>query len=62
SGMIKDIHIFGDFFGVGDMVDVEEALKGARYDAAAIREALIDINIPKYFGGVTEEEFIQLMY
>lgn len=62
KGMIEDIHIFGDFFGVGDMVDVEAVLKGVRYEAAAIHEALKTINIAKYFGGVTEEEFVQLMY
>ncbi|MBQ0137659.1 MAG: lipoate--protein ligase [Kurthia sp.] len=62
KGMIEDIHIFGDFFGVGDMVDVEAVLKGIRYDASAIHEALQTIDIAKYFGGVTEEEFVQLMY
>ncbi len=62
KGMIEDIHIFGDFFGVGDMVDVESALKGVRYDAQAIKEALATIDVPKYFGGVTTDEFVQLMY
>lgn len=62
KGIIEDIHIFGDFFGVGDMVDVETVLKGIRYDASAIREAIQALDIAKYFGGVTKEEFVQLMY
>lgn len=62
KGIIEDIHIFGDFFGVGDMVDVEAVLKGVRYESAAIHEALQKIDIAKYFGGVTTEEFVQLMY
>lgn len=62
KGIIEDIHIFGDFFGVGDMVDIEQLLKGVRYDAKAIQEALSTVDIPKYFGGVTAEDFIQLMY
>lgn len=62
KGMIEDIQIFGDFFGVGDMVDLEQALKGVRYEASAIREALQPFDLLTYFGGVTEEEFVQLMY
>lgn len=62
KGMIEDIQIFGDFFGVGDMVDLEQALKGVRYEASAIRKAIQPFDLPTYFGGVTEEEFVQLMY
>ncbi|GEK33469.1 lipoate--protein ligase [Kurthia sibirica] len=62
KGLIEDLHIFGDFFGVGDMVDVEQALKGVRYEASAIHAALETVDIPKYFGGVTTDEFVQLMY
>lgn len=62
KGMIEDIQIFGDFFGVGDMVDLEQALKGVRYETSAIRKALQPFDLPTYFGGVTGEEFVQLMY
>ncbi|MGE7091616.1 lipoate--protein ligase [Lysinibacillus sp. NPDC048646] len=61
-GIIEEVHIFGDFFGVGDMVDVEQRLVGTNYNRTAIAEALADIDIPKYFGGVTTEEFLQLIY
>ncbi|QPQ29324.1 lipoate--protein ligase [Lysinibacillus sp. JNUCC 51] len=61
-GIIEEVHIFGDFFGVGDMADVEQRLVGTNYDRTAIAEALTDIDIPTYFGGITTEEFLQLIY
>lgn len=61
-GTIEEAHIFGDFFGVGDINDVEQRLVGTNYDRTAIAEALADIDIAKYFGGVTTEEFLQLIY
>ncbi|MFF2177932.1 lipoate--protein ligase [Lysinibacillus sp. NPDC058147] len=61
-GIIEEAHIFGDFFGVGDMADVEQRLVGTNYDRTAIAEALTDIDIPTYFGGIATEEFLQLIY
>ncbi|TQR31644.1 lipoate--protein ligase [Lysinibacillus sphaericus] len=61
-GIIEEVHIFGDFFGVGDMADVEQRLVGTNYDRTAIAEALTNIDIPTYFGGITTEEFLQLIY
>lgn len=61
-GIIEEAHIFGDFFGVGDMADVAQRLVGTNYNRAAIAEALADIDIPTYFGGITTEEFLQLIY
>ncbi|WP_431027883.1 lipoate--protein ligase [Lysinibacillus sp. LZ02] len=61
-GIIEEVTIFGDFFGVGDVAEIEALLVGARYDRNAISEKLVDIDIPKYFGGVTKEEFLQLIY
>ena len=62
KGMIEDVTIFGDFFGVGDVSEVESLLVGTKYDRTAIAEALKDIDIPTYFGGITEEDFLQLIY
>lgn len=61
-GIIEEITIFGDFFGVGEVVEVEKLLVGCKYDRSAIAEALQSIDISKYFGGVTKEEFLQLIY
>ncbi|MFF5995280.1 lipoate--protein ligase [Lysinibacillus sp. KU-BSD001] len=61
-GTVEEVTIFGDFFGVGDVAEVEALLVGTRYDRNAIAEKLGDIDIPKYFGGITKEEFLQLIY
>ena len=62
KGLIQDIRIFGDFFGLGDISDVEERLNGIKYDVTSISEALDDINIKNYFGNITKEELIHLIY
>lgn len=62
KGIIEDVTIFGDFFGVGDVEEVAQRLIGTKYDRTAIAEVLKDMDIPTYFGGVTEEDFLQLIY
>ncbi|MGR7911550.1 lipoate--protein ligase [Lysinibacillus capsici] len=61
-GVMEEVHIFGDFFGVGDIADIEQRLVGTNYDRAAIAKALADIDIPTYFGGISTEDFLQLIY
>ena len=62
KGIIEEIKIFGDFFGVGDVTEVEALLKGTRYDRKEIADRLQGIDISTYFGGVTLEDFLQLIY
>ncbi|WP_026692675.1 lipoate--protein ligase [Peribacillus kribbensis] len=62
KGKIEECRIFGDFFGVGDVHDIEEKLTGKRYDRSEITNALEDIHIQHYFGNISKEDFIQLVY
>ncbi|MBY0121108.1 lipoate--protein ligase [Bacillus sp. S/N-304-OC-R1] len=62
KGLIENCKIYGDFFGVGDVGELEERLNGLRYDRSAIEEALSDIDIKHYFGNITKEDFINLIY
>ncbi|MEK4030932.1 MULTISPECIES: lipoate--protein ligase [Bacillaceae] len=62
NGLIKNCKIFGDFFGVGDIEEIENGLQGIRYDKNAIKEALDSIDVPRYFGKVTKEEIVDLLY
>lgn len=61
-GIIEEATIFGDFFGVGDIAEVEALLVGAKYDRAAIATAMEEIDMQKYLGGITKEDFLQLIY
>ncbi|WP_235867451.1 lipoate protein ligase C-terminal domain-containing protein [Priestia abyssalis] len=54
--------MYGDFFGVRDVSDVENKLKHTRYEYGALEEALANGNIQHYFGSITKEEFINLIY
>ncbi|WP_243291440.1 lipoate--protein ligase [Bacillus sp. FJAT-47783] len=62
KGLIKSCKIYGDFFGVGDVSDIEQTLTGIRYERKAIEAALQNVDIQHYFGNIEREEFIQLVY
>lgn len=62
NGIVKDASIFGDFFGVGDVSEIEEAVIGVKYERASLDEAIHQFDIPKYLGGITKEEFLKLIY
>lgn len=62
NGAILDAHIYGDFFGVGDVAEIEKAITGVKYERAALDEAISGFDIPKYLGGITKEEFLKLIY
>ncbi len=62
KGIIENCKIYGDFFGIGEVSDIEEQLIGVKYERKSIEEALADIDIPHYLGKITKEEFIKLVY
>ncbi len=62
KGIIENCKIYGDFFGLGDVGDIEEKLVGVRHNRAAVEEALEDIDITHYLGKITQEEFVSLIY
>ncbi|MFZ7945284.1 MULTISPECIES: lipoate--protein ligase [Bacillaceae] len=62
KGILENCKIYGDFFGVGDVSDIENRLKGIRYEKDEIEKALSDVNTTHYFGNVSAAEFINLIY
>ncbi|KXI32815.1 MULTISPECIES: lipoate--protein ligase [Bacillus] len=62
KGMIQDCKIFGDFFGVGDIADIEKRLIGQQYDRKTISDVLKDMDMRHYFGNVSKEDFLDLIY
>lgn len=62
KSVIADVKIFGDFFGVGDVTEIEDKLRGVNYQREAIEEALKDVDIKHYFGNITKEDFLDLVY
>ncbi|MBA4543250.1 MULTISPECIES: lipoate--protein ligase [Thermoactinomyces] len=62
KGIIKNCKIYGDFFGIGDVADIEKRLIGKRYDRDEIEAALSGLDVKHYFGDITKEQFIDLLY
>lgn len=62
KSVIADVKIFGDFFGVGDVTEIEDKLRGVNYQREAIEVALKDVDIKHYFGNITKEDFLDLVY
>ena len=61
KGQIEKASIFGDFFGLGEVNEIEKALQGIQYERASIVNALKQINVQHYLGQITKEEFISLL-
>ncbi|OAB39226.1 lipoate--protein ligase [Paenibacillus macquariensis subsp. defensor] len=62
EGRIHDIKIYGDFFGVGDVADIENALHDKRYEEAEVREALANLDMKHYFGNLELDDFVGLVF
>lgn len=61
AGKITAAKIYGDFFGLGEIKDVEEALVGTRYEKSALADVVAKIDVKKYFGAIEAEEFLDLL-
>lgn len=62
KGIIENCKIYGDFFGLGEVEDIERKLIGVKHDRKAVEDALKDVDVPYYLGKITKEEFINLIY
>ena len=56
---IQDIKIYGDFFGIEDVVAVEDVLRGVKYEREDVLKALETIDITRYFAGISREEIAE---
>ncbi|UXR74515.1 MULTISPECIES: lipoate--protein ligase [unclassified Staphylococcus] len=61
KGQIEHAKIFGDFFGEGNVEELERALEGVTHQKQAIHEALNDYDFHHYFGAIPKDELIDLM-
>ena len=61
DGIIKDIKFYGDFFGHGELKDVEEKIIGIKYKSDEIESKLSNIDLEYYFAGISKEELLDLI-
>lgn len=58
EGIIKGIKFYGDFFGSGEISDVEDELIGIRYKEDEISQVLDTIDVGYYFSGMTKDDIM----
>lgn len=62
GGMIKNVRIYGDFFGEYDLADIERALVDKPHERAEICRVLSGFDLKKYFSSMTAEELTDLFF
>lgn len=62
SGHVKHAKIFGDFFGLGDIKDVEDSFTNVKYDRQSFINVFNKLDLTYYFGDVKTEDFIELIF
>lgn len=61
SGRIENCSIHGDFFGQGEIKDVEDALEGTRVERGELEESLRPLDLNHYFGKLEDRELVDLI-
>ncbi|GEK28906.1 lipoate--protein ligase [Furfurilactobacillus siliginis] len=61
DGKIKHIKFYGDFFGPEDVTALADRLTGIKYDRDDLQQALADVDLSKYFVGISQEQLIDLL-
>ena len=59
EGIIKSIKFYGDFFGGGEISNVENKFIGVKYKEDEIAKVLDEIDIGYYFSGISKNEIIR---
>ena len=61
KGEIKDLHFYGDYFGNGDIQELEALFIGVKPSEAALSEVLINTDLADYINGLDAKTLIDLI-
>lgn len=61
KGIIQDIAIHGDYFGSGDMINIEKLIVGCAAEKSSLQKALSVVDINYYFKNLTPEQFTDII-
>ena len=56
KSVITGLKIYGDFFGIKDVSDIEEELIGLRYEYQDVLDKLLTVETTQYFTNITPQE------
>lgn len=62
SGKISNAKIYGDFFGVRDVAELEAKLIGVPYTKHDVMEVLKNTDLNSYFGPISADQLIELFF
>jgi lipoate-protein ligase A len=62
NGLIQQCKVAGDFLGLVSLDELENSLKGVKYDANHVQAALQKLDLPMFLGSITAEEFTRCMF
>lgn len=60
AGVMKEVKIFGDFFGMEEIAGLEELLTGVLHRREAIEQALAQVDLGQYIHGISMEQLLSL--
>lgn len=60
EGKITSVKIFGDFFGISDVKDIEKALCGTLHRKEDVKRILSNFNLNNYFGKISVDEITEV--
>jgi len=62
NGYVTECKIFGDFIGIDEIDDVENAIKNKLYSINIIKEEIDKLDLNRYFGIITSEQFMECIF
>lgn len=60
SGVIQDIHFYGDFFGSGEISELESSMIGLKLDST-LEQNLRSLHVEYYLNGITSQDIVKLL-
>ncbi len=62
KGTLQEIRIFGDFFSMEEVEELERLLKGTVYNEDEMKKTLEKVDLGKYLVNISEDEFLSLLF
>ena len=62
KGIIKEAKFFGDFFGVADVAEIEQALIGVKHGQDEVRTVLAKFDLKKYFHKMSAADIMAVFF
>lgn len=61
KGIIEECKIYGDFFGIREIHEIEMRIIGSRHNGDEINTALKDMDIDQYIAGMSRTELVEML-